>query len=203
MRWFLFKMSIFFYIKVDNIILWDDFILKRSVFTFRKVDDNFMRLFFFRWINLSLDHFANEMQVKTYHSTMNNAGFTIIAPPAGKMTNFPTESRRRSICPIAFTTRFPSGLAHCHQAKSTHRPSQAYILIITVWLHCAYSAYQDVHFECANAVWYAMISRSIQNHRVMQYTGSGDADFLPTTECGNGPLLDCDWWRYNCESTLL
>ena len=52
---------------------------------------------------------------------------------------FSNETWHQSIYPIAFTTYFPSVSAHCRQAKHTHRHSQAYVLIIIVWAHCAYS----------------------------------------------------------------
>ena len=39
--------------------------------------------------------------------------------------------------------------------------------------------YQGARFECAYAVWYAVISRSTQNQTIMQYTGSGYVNFFP------------------------
>ena len=109
------------------------------------------------------------------------------------------QHKKRSIFPpwvdidqyyfIAFTKCFPSVLAHCRQAKRTHRPSHTCILIITVWVHCTCSAYQSACFECTNAVWYTVISRSTQNHTVIQYTGLGEVSFILTMQCRNGPLL--------------
>ena len=60
----------------------------------------------------------------------------------------------------------------------------------------AYTARTAVHtLKCAYAVWYAVISRSTQNHSYAVYW-IGRWWLFPTMQCRNGLLLACHWWRY-------
>ena len=57
---------------------------------------------------------------------------------------------------------FPLGVGTLPPSKA-HTSLEPHIYVITT-----------VCVHCANAVWYAGLSKSTQNHTVMQYTGSGD-----------------------------
>ena len=125
----------------------------------------------------------------------------LIASPEGKVkrANFPTWGWRRSIYPIAFTTRFHSVSAHCRQAEAKRTPPEPCVhsdhycveaLRITARTKAhALSAHTQPDMQ-----WYTC--RSTQNHTGMQDTGSGDVELFPTMQCGNGPLVACHWWRY-------
>ena len=71
---------------------------------------------------------------------------------------------------------------------------------VTLWsLLCGYiahhSAYHGTRFEFANAVWYTVISKSTQTHTFIQYTGSGDVDFIPQCNVILCFYLVCSWSR--------
>ena len=141
-------------------------------------------------------HRSVQLLSETWNYYSQYAEFTTHSATSRHMknVNFPTQGRHQSYCIYHV---FPLSVGKFLLSKA-HSFAWATRTFWSLLCGCSahHSAYQGAHFEYANAVLYAVISRSTQIHTLMQYPGSRDVDFSPTMQCGNGPLLACHWWRY-------